>query len=52
MDLLSEPTNNYIFSTYIVAGSFLIVSLAYILCSENHKLTWPLLVIYILEIIS
>ena len=39
-------------SCYMVAGSFLIISLGYICVSQNHRLTLPLTVVYILEIIS
>jgi hypothetical protein len=52
MDLLSQPTNNFIMSCYMIAGLFLIVSLSYICISKDHRLTLPLTVVYILEIIS
>ena len=52
MDLLEKPTNNFIMSCYIIAGSFLILSFAYICFSKNHRMTAPLTAIYALEIIS
>ena len=52
MDLFEQSTNNFIMSCYIIAGSFLIISFAYIGFSKNHRLTAPLTAIYALEIIS
>ena len=52
MNVLDQPCVNFIKSCYMISGILLIISLVYICQSKNHRITVPLILIYLLEIFS
>lgn len=50
MKLISDQVEAFMSACTIAAGIFFIASFAYVCFSDKYRLSWPLALIYVLEI--